>query len=66
MGKGKINIIGCGRAAGSLSRLWVEANSWHRGRDQPLLAESLNAQPPGLGQVAPLQTFPTWVPLITG
>ena len=27
MGKGKINIIGCGKAAGSLSRLWVEADS---------------------------------------
>ena len=27
MGKGRINIIGCGKAAGSLSRLWVEADS---------------------------------------
>ena len=24
---GRINIIGCGRAAGSLARLWVQANS---------------------------------------
>jgi predicted short-subunit dehydrogenase-like oxidoreductase (DUF2520 family) len=58
----RMNIIGCGRAAGSLARLWVDTNDVSIGGVMNRTAASSRAAVADLGQGSVLQSFDEFEP----